>query len=114
VLQSVLFHLFRGVVVSVIPFGFSRHDLIKKLALTVLLARLRVSLGHSDGFAKDPSVLGCHHDHASTRGASRISCHSSAEKSDFVVIASPIVLHSLMLVTLTVANGFREGRAGGI
>src|SRR5690349_4309451 len=38
-------------------------------------------------------------------GASRMSCHSSAEKSDFVVIVSPIGLHSLTLVALTVATG---------
>jgi hypothetical protein len=45
VLQSVLLELVRGVVVSVISFRFSRYDLIQKLALTVLLARLRVGLG---------------------------------------------------------------------
>src|SRR6478736_8247943 len=38
-------------------------------------------------------------------GASRMSCHSSAEKSDFVVIVSPIGLHSPTLVALTVATG---------
>jgi hypothetical protein len=45
VLQSVLFELVRGVVMSVISFRFSRYDLIQKPALTVLLARLRVGLG---------------------------------------------------------------------
>src|SRR6476660_9295659 len=45
VLQCVLLELVRGVVVSVIAFRFRRYDLIQKLALTVLLARLRVGLG---------------------------------------------------------------------
>jgi hypothetical protein len=45
VLQSVLLELVRGVVMSVISFRFSRYDLIQKLALTVLLPRLRVGLG---------------------------------------------------------------------
>src|SRR5690348_6388809 len=39
-------------------------------------------------------------------GASRMSCHSSAEKSDFVVIASPIVWRSLTLVGHIVATRF--------
>src|SRR3984957_10435796 len=53
--------------VGVIPLGFRGNDLIEKLALAVLLARLHVGLCHGDGFAEGAAVLGRDHDHARTR-----------------------------------------------
>src|SRR5579862_4436193 len=47
-------------------------------------------------------------------GASRMRCHSSSEKSDFAVIASPIVWPLRTLVANTVATGFTDRRTDGL
>ena len=81
---------------SVVALGLGSHDLVQKLALTVLLAGLDVRLGNGVVSRSMPPRWAVTTIKPALGGASRMTCHSSFEKSDLVVISSPVCWYSLV------------------